>query len=355
MLGSCIIGLASPVSASPAPAQQTSRPLGAQAAQEFQKDRSTAKRYLGAGKFSQAIPFLEEARSINGSDYDNGYDLSTAYLQNGQLENAHAEALHVLTIRNAADVHTLLGNIATAAHSPKDAASEYQTAAQMDPSEERIFDFGKSLVGFESDGAVRVFSYGLEKYPRSSLLRIGLGAAFDVHGNYEKAAEALCQAMDLDPDDPRPVDFLGKLPVVSAETSKQIDQHFSRFLKAHPDDAGANYFLARDLLNPKSGSPSDDDIERGEQLLKTAIRLNPKLADAYFELGRLSEKKGQQNEAVMAYKRAVELSPDQDSYHYRLSLVYRAMGETESAKEEFQTFQRLRAAEEASEARRRQR
>ncbi len=327
------------------PVQQTPRSPAAERAQEFQKDREAGKKYLSAGKPSLAIPFLEEARSINSSDFDNGCDLAEAYRLAGELEQARLEALHALTIRNTPDVHTLLGNIATDAHSPKDAASEYQIAAQMDPSEDRIFDFGKSLIGFESDAALKIFSYGLEKFPNSALLRIGLGAYFDVHGDYEKAAEALCQATDLDPDDPRPIDFLGKLLTVSPETTEQIDLRFTRFLKTHPNSAHANYYLGRDLLDTKDGLPSPENLAKGEQLLQTAIRLDPNLADAYFELGRLRERQGQKKEAVLAYEQAVKLDPNQGKYHYRLLMAYRAIGESEKAKRESKIFQQLQAAE----------
>jgi len=306
-----------------------------------------AKRYLSADKVSLAIPFLEKARSLNGSDYDNDYDLSQAYRRTGQLDKARAEARHLLTIRNTADVHTLLGEIETAAHSAKEAAAEYQIAAQMDPSEDRIFDFGRSLVGFGSDADIKIFSYGVEKYPKSFLLRIGLGEAFDFHENYEKAAEILGQAMDLDPDDPRPIDFMGKLPLVSPETLKKVDQRYVQFLKAHPNNANANYFLARDLVDPRSGSPSEDDLANGERLLNTAIRLDPTMSEAYFELGRIREKKGQQNEAVLAYEHAVKLDPTQEKYHYRLMVGYRAIGEPQKAKREFQIFERLHTANEA--------
>ena len=217
----------------------------------------------------------------------------------------------------------------------------------MDSSEDRIFDFGRALLGFQSDAAIKIFSYGVEKYPKSLILRIGLGEAYDIRHEYDKAAEILCQAADMEPDDPRPIDFLGKLPFVSAETVKEIDQRFSRFVKAHPDNANANYYLARDLVNPKQGQPSEQDLATGEQLLKAAIRLDTKLADAYFQLGRISEKKGQQAEAMADYEQATKLDPSQETYHYRLSFVYQSAGQVEKAKREVEAFQRLRAAKEA--------
>ena len=71
------------------------------------------------------------------------------------------------------------------------------------------------------------------------------------------------------------------------------------------------------------------------------------MSEAYFELGRIREKKGQQNEAVLAYEHAVKLDPTQEKYHYRLMVGYRAIGEPQKAKREFQIFERLHTANEA--------
>jgi tetratricopeptide (TPR) repeat protein len=320
--------------------------------QEFHKDRAAGKRYFSEGKATLAIPLLQKARALNFSDFDNGYDLAVAYKQTGQLDKARAEARRLLKIRDTADVHTLLGDIETAAHSNKAAAAEYQIAANMDPSEDRIFDFGRSLLIFGSDAAIRIFSYGAEKYPKSVILRIGLGEAFNLNGQYGKAAEVLCQAMDVDPDDARPIGFLEELPAVSSENSKQIDLRLLRFLKTHPDNAKANYYRARNLLNPSDKTePSKGDMATGERLLRNAIRLNPQLAGAHYELGWLFERESRPNDASLYYEHAVKLDPSQKKYHYRLWFVYRAMGKTEKAEQQFRAFQRLRAAEVAEDAR----
>jgi tetratricopeptide (TPR) repeat protein len=318
--------------------------------EEFQNNRASAKQHLDAGQPARAVPFLEKARSLNPSDFANGYDLSKAYMQTGQLEKARAEATNLLRIRDTADVHTLLGDIETVAQSPKAAAAQYQIAAQMDPSEDRIFDFGQSLLTFESDAAIRIFSYGVEKYPKSSRLRIGLGAAFEVHGNSDKAAEALCQAVDMNPADPTPIDFLGGLLNVSPQAAQQVNQRLDRLLKIQPENPDLNYYLARNLLNPVTGQPSKEEMARAERLLKTAIRLNPKLTNAHFELGRLFEMEDRQHEAESSYEHAIKLDPSQAKYHYRLSLVYRALGKTNMAAQEVHTFQRLQAASEVSDA-----
>ena len=162
---------------------QTPQSSEKRAAQDFQANRLQAKRSLSANRGPlRPCPSLKKLVLSTAPITTTITTLSQAYRRTGQLDKARLEARHLLTIRNTADVHTLLGEIETAAHSAKEAAAEYQIAAQMDPSEDRIFDFGRSLVGFGSDADIKIFSYGVEKYPKSFLLRIGLGEAFDFHG-----------------------------------------------------------------------------------------------------------------------------------------------------------------------------
>jgi len=83
----------------------------------------------------------------------------------------------------------------------------------------------------------------------------------------------------------------------------------------------------------------EDNTATGERLLRNAIRTDPKLADAYFELGRLLEKKDSCKGAVVAYTHAVDLDPKEAKYHYRLLFAYRKIGERQKAQDELRTFQ----------------
>jgi tetratricopeptide (TPR) repeat protein len=331
------------VNALPMQAQPASQSTDAREVQAFTKNRMLAKRYLAQKKVAQAIPFLEKSRSLNDSDFENGYDLAIAYTQTGQIARARAEAIHLVTIRDCPDVHSLLGGIEDAAHDTKAAAAQYQIAAQMDPSEVRIFDFGQSLLAFDSDAAIKIFTYGVEKYPNSARLRVGLGVAFYLYRKFDRAAETLCQAVDMNPSDPRPIEFLGKLQNFSPQMSQQVIRRLSDFLKLHPDSGAANYYLARNVLR----EPSQADMARAERLLRNAIRLSPKLADAYFELGRLYEMEGKKSDAVLYYQYAIRLNPSQSRYHYRLSVALQATGQTAKAKQEAEEFRRLHSAEDA--------
>ena len=261
-----------------------------------------AKQYLARSNCLWLF-FLEKARSFKDSDFDNGYDLSIAYARAGQWEKARAEIHRLVSIRNTPELHSLLGEIESATHHRKAAAAEYQVAAQMDPSETHIFDFGKSLLLFNGDAAVTIFSYGVKKFPLSGRLRTGLGIAYYFYGDFDKAAKTLCEAVDLDPSDPRPIEFLGKLPNESYEVLQEVNERFSTFLKIHPDSATASYYLGRNLLHPPGREPSQDDREQSKQLLSDCHSLESQTSGAYFELGQLSESKGRKEKQLRSTSR----------------------------------------------------
>jgi len=81
--------------------------------------------------------------------------------------------------------------------------------------------------------------------------------------------------------------------------------------------------------------------ERARAVFEKAVRLDPKLAPAYVKLGIIAAREGQPREALGSYQKAIELEPGFGEAHYRLSEVYRVMGESEKAKKEVRIFQEL--------------
>jgi tetratricopeptide (TPR) repeat protein len=54
----------------------------------FDTNHNLGEVYVRIGAVAKAIPYLEKAQRINGASYDNGYDLSLAYLLTGRLSDA---------------------------------------------------------------------------------------------------------------------------------------------------------------------------------------------------------------------------------------------------------------------------
>ena len=85
------------------------------------------------------------------------------------------------------------------------------------------------------------------------------------------------------------------------------------------------------------------DFQQIEALLKTAIRLDSKLAEAHLQLGNLYSDQSKYAESIPEYEKALELSPDVADAHYRLGQAYNRTGDKERAQQQLQMYQQLRA------------
>ena len=172
---------------------------------DYETNHDFGEFYAHEGKIVEAIPYLETAQRAMPSSIGNGYDLALAYEKTSQFDAARRE-LHDLIRRNdAAELHNLLAEVEEKSGNYLAAASEYQRAAQMDPSETNLFDWGSAFLLHQTcEAAIAVFSQGVRRYPNSSPLAVGLGMAFYWNAEFEPAVKALVGAADIAPSDPHP-------------------------------------------------------------------------------------------------------------------------------------------------------
>lgn len=203
-------------------------------------------------------------------------------------------------------------------------ARQLERTARLDPSENNLFDLGSYLLkhGGFSPG-LTVFDYGVARYPESARLRVGLGVALYSLGRYYDAVERLCQAVDLDPRDTKALDFLGKMHDLSPQYANEVAGRLAHFVELYPSNAAANYYYALSL-----GS-------RGESYLQKAVRLDPTLTDAHYQLGLLSEGAGESGKAIAQYEIAIRQRPGFSQAHYRLARLYQKSGRPDLARKEF--------------------
>lgn len=305
--------------------------------------------YLRAGKLSAAIVWLEKARALNPSHYANGYDLALAYVQTGRLTAARQQIQQLLTGQNTAELHNLMGLAEETAGNKLAAAEAYQRAAQLDPNEKNVFDLGNILLQLTAaNEALKIFQFGVEKHPNSSQLRVGRGIAEYALGKHHEAVETLCQAVDLAPNDPRPYVFLGEMYGVSVELAEAINQRFAKLIQTQPRNALAHYYYAMNLWKGKRGTQADADPAQLEALLKTAITLDPNLADGFYQLGTLYFEQKKYPVAVTHLHRATQLKPQDAQFHFKLGQAYQQTKQTALAAAEFAITKKLK--EEAMQA-----
>lgn len=310
------------------------------AADDFAANSRLGEFYIEQHNLTAAIPYLERAYSLDPSAYSNAYNLALAYLETKKLESAAQIITALLKQQNRAELHNLLGDIEEAKGHADAAAREYQTAATMDPSEKNVFDFGDDLLAHRDyQQALQIFVYGAAKYSRSARLRVGLGVAEYSLGDYAKAVQSLCQAVDLNPSDTKALDFLGKMYDVSPEMADEVTKRLARFARLYPDSAPANYYYALSLRKRTLTGPQQN--RESEALLEKAVKLDPKFADAHYHLGLLFEDLGEDQKAIRQYEIAASLDDNSKAIHYRLARLYAKTGHNDLSRKEFQLVQKL--------------
>lgn len=310
----------------------------------FDANHNLGELYAHSGKIAEAMPFLQQAQQINPSSYDNGYDLSLAYSLTGRPAEARALVQDLLKKKNTAELHNLLGEIEEKDGKFVAAANEFEAAAHMDPSESNLFDWGSELLLHRTLGpAIEVFQHATERYPASPRLAIGLGMALYSRGNYDDAVKSLLRAADLNPSDARCYLFLSKAYDSSPSQADEVIQRFRRFAELQPRNGRASYYYAMSLWKGKRAQDPGLDLQQIESLLKTAISLDPALAEAHLQLANLYSDQNKYAESIPEYVRARELNPDMADVYYRLGQAYVRTGDKDHAQEQFQVYQRLRS------------
>jgi tetratricopeptide (TPR) repeat protein len=311
--------------------------------QNFDANHNLGELYVRMGRLPDAVPFLKQAQHISPSSYDNGYDLALADLLTGQTTPARELVRRLLRTKDTAELHNLLGQIEEKDGKFVAAVSELEIAAHQDPSESNLFDWASELLLHRTlEPAIEVLRQSAQRYPTSPRIAIGLGIALYSRGNYDDAVKSLLRAADLGPSDPRCYFFLSKAYDSSPSHADEVIQRFAHFSELQPNNARAFYYYALSLWKGKRAQDPSLDLHQIESLLKKAIVLDPKLAEAYLQLGNLYSDQTQYAEAIPEYGKALENNPNLADAHYRLGQAYVHTSQKEKAQEQFLKYQTLR-------------
>jgi tetratricopeptide (TPR) repeat protein len=324
----------------------------------FEANRQLGKLLVDNGKAPESLIYLERASRLNPSDYETAYALAFAHADNGQYERARTEAQSLLARQNnasqkQAELHRLLGDVYEKLGQPLDAVREYQQAAELNPDEPNLFDWGADLLLHRAyEPAFEVFTKGNHLFPRSARILAGLAVTDYARGAYDEGLQYLCDASDLNPTDAQPYLFMGKMQTLQTARPTCVQEKLARFVALQPENALARYYDALGLLRHQQNSA--DGEKQAEALLKKAIDLDPKFGAAYLQLGILYSDRGDSAKAIAAYQEATNADPGLKEAHYRLARAYSREGEKSKAEIEFQLYRQLsKKTEEDSERQRR--
>ena len=217
-----------------------------------------------------------------------------------------------------------------------------QRAVAEEPSEANFQRLGSALLARRSFlMATQTFQHGVLRYKDSAGLWTGLGISLYSQGRYNEATETLSRAARLEPGNVQIYDFLGEASQFAAPSNREAALLLKRFAESQPRNPRAHYDYALSLLKVRT-QEEPGALNTAESELKTAINLNPRLADAYFQLGALYDAQNRTGSAIRQYQAAVRLKPGLAAAHYRLARDYLRAGNSAQARGEFNTYRNLR-------------
>ncbi len=159
---------------------------------------------------------------------------------------------------------------------------------------------------------------------------------YDGH-EYNKAIRHFQHAIELDPGMARAYDNLGLCYYYQNENELAVENYRKAIelqkASAHPSAwPYLNLAITEQFLN---------QLAESEANLREAIRLDPKLAQAHFQLGTVLEELEQPQEAITEMREAARLNPLYAEPHMAMARIYHKLGQEPAARDEVQTYLRL--------------
>ena len=302
----------------------------------FEANHALGMFYLQAEQFDESVPPLASAYRIDPSNHDNEFDLALALKGKGDFAQAGEHIQKLLARGETADVHRLAGELDEKLGDPLSAVREFERAVRQDPSEQNYFEWGSELLLHRAVWQAKdVFSAGGKAYPKSPRMLTALGAALFAGALYDEAAQRLCEASDLNPGDPEPYIFMGKIEISALNPLPCVEQRLARFAELSPADPLANYFYAMTVWKQKGQSADPAALARVQSLLEKAVTIDPQCSDAYLQLGVLQVAQGDYAKAIVFYNKAIESNSQLSEAYYRLGVAYDRVGKKDKAAQQF--------------------
>jgi tetratricopeptide (TPR) repeat protein len=277
------------------------------------------------GKTPKPTPTPNNAASkAKASDvFANSGDI---YLDRGDVEKAVSYYRQALSLNPANDLAKL--GLSDALTQRADGIVEKDGAGSAVPIYTEAISFDKNNAAAyaglgsayeeleDSDKTFENYDKALSLNPNLTELFAPLGVSYYQKGNFEKADELLTKAVAIHSEDDQTQLLLGMIRYKQGKNPESIAA-FERSIKIK-DSAEAHYYLGEvyDRMNRDK-----DSIEEYNK----ATKLNPKYAEAWFDLGVAQYNRARYPEAINAFEQAILLRNTNYEAHENLADVYRQL------------------------------
>lgn len=279
----------------------------------------------------EAAAAFGRAAALTPADGDLSYNWGLALFDSGDPAAAAAVLAKLPDVDSSAPAQSLLGDICEQQKQYKEAAQHYQRAADLDPSEGNLYALGvEFLRHWTFPPAIKVFQFGVTKYPASTRMLAALGIARYSANDYPASIAIFSSLLDANPDNAFYADMLGHMCALLPSDSNGCAS-LEPFAERHPNNPTAAAYAAASILHRASGA---EDLKLARQLLDRALKVDPNLPEANYQSGVLYQQQGEWAESVAPLERAIAARQDFAKAHYRLALAWSHTGQHEKSQAE---------------------
>lgn len=154
---------------------------------------------------------------------------------------------------------------------------------------------------------------------------VQLATAYLGQGNIERARHHLDRALELDPDSPQALAALGLIYNTDGE-AELAEKSFRKAISESPEYTRARVYYGAFLYSQERFEESRDQFRAASRDTDYKDR-----GSVFYNLGMTQERLGQQQEAIVSYRRAVELTRGDARSLLSLSRVMVNSGDVEGA------------------------
>jgi len=294
--------------------------------------------------YDYAIPRFEAALAVEPGNDVLTLNLALAEKGAGKSDEALARLRKAVVAHPSAMLNDALGGLEEESGHYVEAATSYQRAVELDPSNEQYyFDLGiEYLSHFTFGPAAEVYRVGTQKFPDSSRQFLGLGFSHYAVREYREAADAFTKALETDPDSPAAFQaWKSLLDSLPPNDWAPLLGRLDKLAKAHPQSAELAFCQGAALFRSEFAKGPGGWFDQAQALLEKVVRLKPNFPAAHLELGALYVAKKQNQKAVDEYLQAIRQDATSEVPHYRLGQLYREMDRLDLAAKELSQYQEL--------------
>lgn len=179
--------------------------------------------------------------------------------------------------------------------------------------------------------------------PKNALYPYWLGRLDYDAQHYDDAILRFQKAIQLAPSMAQAYDNLG----LCYYRQRQNQHAIANFQKAIDLNLKSGHADAWPYLNLAVAERALNQQSEAEAHLREAIRLDPSLAAAHFQLGNVLEDTAKTTDAISEFQAAARLDPNYAEPHYALARIYQKLGKNADSKREVEAYLRIHSHEQS--------